>query len=566
MGIKKIKITNFKCYKERFEVSFQSGLNILVGRNEIGKSTILEAIHLAFTGYYQGHTIRRDLTQHLFNKVAVDDYLEAIKTSDKIIMPPKIEIEVYFDSVGESPELMGNGNSDKDDNAVGFVFSISYDEYYSKTYESLWNNRQTELNSLPLEYYHIKWESFGRMGISPRDIKQNCSLIDSSRPSYRSISDIYVSRIVTNTLSEDDRITLARERRKLSAVFSKSSNVSEINARLKEDQLMRDHKISLGVDVGSSNEWENTLVALSDGIPFPFVGKGMQCVLKTKMSIQTNTNKNTPYPSIILIEEPESHLSHSNLHRILSDIKDNLGNNQIIISTHSSYVANKIGLERVIVLGGENPMSFSNLEKRTYEYFKKLSGYDTLRYVLSNVAILVEGPSDDLIVQRAYHDKYGKFPEDDGIDVIAVGRSFSRFLEIAERLNKKTIIVTDNDGNPESLNCKYNKYNSSRETPIRIYYDRETSEATSDLKKDLGDNFNYNTLEPCLLRANSTDKLIRVLKPILPDGIGSEATLLKFMKGHKTDCALTIYESDEKISYPEYIESAIDYASKRDNK
>jgi predicted ATP-dependent endonuclease of OLD family len=40
MHIEKIKIKNFKCY-ENFEVFLNSGLNIIVGNNEAGKSTIL---------------------------------------------------------------------------------------------------------------------------------------------------------------------------------------------------------------------------------------------------------------------------------------------------------------------------------------------------------------------------------------------------------------------------------------------------------------------------------------------------------------------------------------------
>ena len=39
-------------------------------------------------------------------------------------------------------------------------------------------------------------------------------------------------------------------------------------------------------------------------------------------------------------------------------------------------------------------------------YFKKLPGYDTLRLVLAKRVILVEGPSDELVVQRAYRDAH----------------------------------------------------------------------------------------------------------------------------------------------------------------
>ncbi|EAF3171948.1 hypothetical protein CSI41_15195, partial [Listeria monocytogenes] len=42
--IKKIKIENFKCINGCFELDLTTGINILVGNNEAGKSTILEAI------------------------------------------------------------------------------------------------------------------------------------------------------------------------------------------------------------------------------------------------------------------------------------------------------------------------------------------------------------------------------------------------------------------------------------------------------------------------------------------------------------------------------------------
>lgn len=41
--IEKIHIENFKCFKGQFELELEQGINILVGNNEAGKSTILEA-------------------------------------------------------------------------------------------------------------------------------------------------------------------------------------------------------------------------------------------------------------------------------------------------------------------------------------------------------------------------------------------------------------------------------------------------------------------------------------------------------------------------------------------
>ena len=71
-------------------------MNILVGDNETGKTTILQAIHLALTGYYEGQNIRRVLSPYLFNQKVVQNYIDGVN-SKKIPMPepPKIIIDVY---------------------------------------------------------------------------------------------------------------------------------------------------------------------------------------------------------------------------------------------------------------------------------------------------------------------------------------------------------------------------------------------------------------------------------------------------------------------------------------
>ena len=47
MAIEKVIIQNFKKFKNPFEIKFNENINLLVGDNESGKSTILEAIHVA---------------------------------------------------------------------------------------------------------------------------------------------------------------------------------------------------------------------------------------------------------------------------------------------------------------------------------------------------------------------------------------------------------------------------------------------------------------------------------------------------------------------------------------
>lgn len=78
MQITKVKISNFKCCQETFTLNLDEGLNVIVGANESGKTTILEAIHLALTGLLHGRPLRNDLTSYLFNLTAQDRYVKSL--------------------------------------------------------------------------------------------------------------------------------------------------------------------------------------------------------------------------------------------------------------------------------------------------------------------------------------------------------------------------------------------------------------------------------------------------------------------------------------------------------
>src|SRR5690606_25225006 len=135
---------------------------------------------------------------------------------------------------------------------------------------------------------------------------------------------------------------------------------------------------------------------------------------------------------------------------------------------HSSFVANKLGLDHLIVLRSGEVARISELEAS--DFFKKLAGYDTLRLALAAKAILVEGDSDELVVQRAYMDANGgRLPIQDGIDVSSVGVAFLRFLELAAALQIPVAVVTDNDGDTTAVEKKYAAFKDS--STVRICFD-----------------------------------------------------------------------------------------------
>jgi len=79
MRIDKVKIKNLKCFEE-FEINLNKCVNILVGNNEAGKSTILEALHLAFSGIFHGRYLKNELSQYLFNKKIEKSYIESVNS------------------------------------------------------------------------------------------------------------------------------------------------------------------------------------------------------------------------------------------------------------------------------------------------------------------------------------------------------------------------------------------------------------------------------------------------------------------------------------------------------
>jgi putative ATP-dependent endonuclease of OLD family len=274
-------------------------------------------------------------------------------------------------------------------------------------------------------------------------------------------------------------------------------------------------------------------------------------IVKTKLALE---HKKVKEANIILLEEPENHLSHGRLNHLIKDINLKCSEKQILISTHSSFVANKLGLDKLILLADKKTTRLNQLTEPTWEFFQKVPGYDTLRLLLCKKAILVEGDADELVVQKAYQKFHeNRLPIEDEIDVISVGNTFLRFLEIADKIKIPVSVVTDNDGSVDDLKKKYEKYlGKNSKSNINICFDEEIDQG--DLM--IGNKkFNYNTLEPKFLKANNKKTISTILGFSVEQ---SEDELHKYMKRNKTECALKIFDTTEELEFPKYILSAID--------
>jgi len=529
--ITKIHIENYKIFN-KFTLSFNEDLNIIVGDNETGKSTILEAINLALTKRLNGKAIEYELAPYLFNKQSEEDYLQSIQRGE-LNEPPKIVIELYFKDKPEFFNLKGTNNT-YSENVPGIKLEILFDDNFKQEYESLIKDEIDKIKNIPSEYYKVQWYSFAFATITTRSVPIKVGFTDATTIRLQSGTDYYLQDIIKNTLDIKERVGLNISYRNLKEAFSSQQPIKDLNTKLNETKgTITDKNLSIALDISGRSNWETLLIPHLDSLPVSLSGKGEQNVLKILLSLE----KKTEETDIILVEEPENHLSFTSMNKLIKKINDKCAGKQIILTTHSAFVLNKLGLKKLTLLSDNKSTTLSDLEKDTQEYFKKLSGYDTLRLVLGKKTILVEGASDELIVQKAYFDKYKKMPIEDGVDVLNVmGLSFLRFLEIAEKLNKEVIVITDNDGDYENkVKNKYSKYiTTPKKTNIKIIYSQDNSNPT---------------LEPQIVACNE----VSMLNKIFNKSCTTKDEMKKYMINNKTDCALQILQTTEKIKIPEYI-------------
>jgi putative ATP-dependent endonuclease of OLD family len=528
MYIRKLIVKNYRVLKE-VNIDFNDHLNIIVGDNECGKSTLMEVINLVLSGQLNGRSIQYELHPFLFNLESVEKYVQALKDGNPE-EPPKILIEVYLNNNSGLARLKGTNNSMRE-NTPGISLSIEFDEIYKAEYVEYIKSPE-KIRTVPIEYYTVKWFSFAFNSVTSRSIPLKPTLIDASTIRHNTGATKYVLDIMKDCLTREQQVGLSLSYRRMKDLFLEDEDVKNVNKQLSSKNDISQKNLTVSLDTTSKSGWESGIMPQLDAIPLPLIGKGEQSSIKIKLSMDIYSDAH-----IFLIEEPENHLSHANLNKLIKKVSDQSSGKQLIITTHSSFVLNKLGIENVLLFAMNKCITLKDLSKDTYSYFMKLPGHDTLRLILAKKAILVEGPSDELVVHKAFLKMHGCMPLERNVDVISVNSlAFKRFLEIASLLGIEIRVITDNDSNVKNLQEKYQEY--ANKENIKICYD-------SDIQ--------YPTLEPQLLKVNDLHKLNKILEKVFD----TDERLLTYMGNNKTDCALKIFDTDIDINIPSYINEAI---------
>jgi putative ATP-dependent endonuclease of OLD family len=528
--LKKIVIHNYRLFRD-FTLEFTPGMNILVGGNDSGKSTVIEAVNLALTGRVQGRQLALDLSPYLFNLDVTREYVQALRDG-KGPTPPGLVVDLYLEQSAETAHLKGQNNSTGED-TYGLRFRAIYNPDFAAEYAAF-IKAPDKIQVIPAEYYRCEWLGFHGDPVTARSVPVTASVIDATVIRLQSGADYYLQGIIGDNLSPAERVELTRAYRSLREEFASNPSIAGLNDELRAAPGdVSDRALSLGIDISQRASWESSLVPHLDELPFTHVGKGEQSSLKILLALRRRLDD----AHVILVEEPENHLSFARMNVLVGKVLKKCQDRQVLVTTHSSYVLNKLGLSQLVLLTKTGGLRLSSLTSATQNYFQKLAGYDTLRLILASRAILVEGPSDELVVQRAYQDRHGVLPIHHGVDVISVGLSFRRFLEMAVPLERRTAVVTDNDGaDPAVVAARYADFSAHNCISVHV-----------------GSTAGGRTLEPQLVAANGRDTMNKVLGT----SYATDDALIEYMVKHKTDCALAIFDSTMTLAMPEYIRDAV---------
>lgn len=534
--IERVRIAGYRKLRA-LEFAPHQRLNILVGDNDAGKSTLLEAITLALTGRVNGRLASDEINPFWFNAAMITEFFDA-RARGETPAPPTIEIEVFLHNREEfARNLFGAHNSENPARScAGVRLRVEPDPDYGDEIERYLSDRQENSGgpaALPVEYYRVDWRTFSGKVLIARPKELTTAIIDSRTIRASGGMDFHFKQILNDHLDPTDKAAVSL------AVRATRDEVSSPHLQTVNDKMadltgpLDDQPLKLALDQTGRGAWDSNVIPHVSDVPFTLSGQGQQASIKIALAMGRKASE----AQTVMIEEPENHLSHTNLNKLLARIDDLAGEEQqLLVTTHSAYVLNRIGLDGLQLVGDNGVFTLLDLDDDTVTYFKKLPGYDTLRMALAARLILVEGPSDELVVERFYRDTHdGRRPIDDGIDVISMrALSLKHCLRLVRALRKQCAVLRDND-------------------------DRDQAGLRVELADYLGDGRGLfmgaagegKTLEPQLVYANDEPTLRAVL------GITERADLATWMENNKTEGALRILESPKMIKAPSYIRDAI---------
>ena len=268
--IERVVVQGYRRF-DRLDVRPSPGMNIIVGDNESGKSTLLEAIGLALTGRVNGRWATEELNPYWFHRVHVGEFFAAHHT-DKSATPPEILIELYLRNDDAVQRLRGVHNSASADSPGVRVHIAPSTDYAAEFYEYMASEPPPVV---PVEFYSVEWRDFADQTLSQRPKELATAYIDARTIRSTSGVDYHTREMLAEHLDSRERTAISVAQRRARQEIT-NGVLAPINARIAEENAaLHDRPIGLQMDQTSRTSWEAGVVPQVDDIPFGCGSRGV---------------------------------------------------------------------------------------------------------------------------------------------------------------------------------------------------------------------------------------------------------------------------------------------------
>lgn len=468
MYISELIINGYRNCGEKSRLSFNAGLNILVGENASGKSTIIDALRMILRDPEQPYISEDDFYKSFIGNVQkrniqIDVTLRNLSQEEKVTFLSwcnaefdaelHMEVESKPNPKGYFKKSIWGGKSKAsafEEDTFDFI-NVIYLPALRNAEEKLTNGRKSRL-ALLLKHQYKNEARQNELVTAFNDF--NKSVIKNKDNKFNEIAK---ARGDINTAME----------KSMGNVFGQSVNLQFTENSF--SSILQSIKMVFFPNVGEMDDEKFRDVAINS------LGYNNLLYIATVFAELEAMNNNLF--TVLLIEEPEAHLHpqiQSKLIKYLQKLSNEKKNLQIILTTHSAVLASSVSVDAIIHVTGTETgitvkkLSDFGLDDSIKNYLNRWMDITKSTLLFSKGVILVEGiceamllPAFAPIVLRKYNKEHQrKLPctlEEAGVTVVNInGINFKYFYPLfcdtdwnEERLPIWCSGITDRDPLPD---------------------------------------------------------------------------------------------------------------------
>lgn len=457
MYISSVSIENFRAFKEKTVFHFNPGVTVLIGENDCGKSTVIDAIRyvlgttdqswqrVELSDYHQENTDNEIHITITFSNLTVREkaaFLECLTyTKDEEIL-----------IINWSAKYMTNVNPHRTfvsvncgRNADVAAPSAEARELLRVTYLKPLRDAQAQMRSGRGSRLAQILSSIPDLNFGEREYKEG---IDITSLSLAGIFDL------SNQLLAEHKV--------IKAVNKGIGDILNTELMLNNDAVKTQITVA-----GDGNTDEKKIYSLLEKLDLNIqkdsvsnygnVGLGTSNLMSMACEMLLNQDNNE-LSTFMLIEEPEAHIHAQRQLKLIQSMQKKGENQQVIMTTHSPLLASVVELNNLLLI--QNRKAFSMREGETmldssdYKFLERYLDATKANLFFAKGVIIVEGPGEALLLPTLAQ-LLNRNLTDYGISIVDVkSTGLRRYARIFQRkegdeINIPVSCITDRDVMPE---------------------------------------------------------------------------------------------------------------------